>query len=59
MLKIGAKLQIKPLTRRILISFFHNNSAYKYNLRLLFVLNIAVRKRMYKIGKKRKVVPKM
>lgn len=28
MLKIGAKLQIKPLTRRILISFFHNNSAY-------------------------------
>lgn len=36
MLKISAKLQIKPLTRRILISFFHNNSAYKYNLRLLF-----------------------
>lgn len=42
MLKIGAKLQIKPLTRRILIPFFHNNSAYKYNHMLLFVLNIAV-----------------
>lgn len=42
MLKIGAKLQIKPLTRRILILFFHNNSAYKYILMLLFVLNIAV-----------------
>ncbi len=42
MLKSGTKLQIKPLTRRILIPFFHNNSAYKYNLRLLFVLNIAV-----------------
>lgn len=38
MLKIGTKLQIKPLTQRILIPFFHNNSAYKYNLRLLFML---------------------
>ena len=42
MLKSGTKLQIKPLTRRILISFFHYNSAYKYNRMLLFVLNIAV-----------------
>ncbi len=41
MLKSGTKLQIKPLIRRILILFFHNNSAYKNNLRLLFVLTIA------------------
>ena len=41
MLKSGTKLQIKPLTRHILIRFFYNNSAYKNNLRLLFVLTIA------------------